>query len=67
VPLLLKDLHMTLTTYGSLSALAVVAGAIASAIGGRLTDHYGRVKLLIPLMLVTGLLCFVMVLVHSPP
>jgi OPA family glycerol-3-phosphate transporter-like MFS transporter len=66
VPLLLKDLHMTLTTYGSLSALAVVAGAIASGIGGRLTDHYGRVKLLIPLMLVTGLLCFVMVLVHSP-
>lgn len=66
VPLLLKDLHMTLATYGSLSAAAVVAGAVASIIGGRMVDHYGRIKLLVPLMLVTGLLCFAMVLVHNP-
>jgi OPA family glycerol-3-phosphate transporter-like MFS transporter len=66
VPLLLKDLHMSLATYGTVSAVATIAGALASAAGGRLTDHYGRVRLLVPLMLLTGVLCFVMTLVHSP-
>jgi OPA family glycerol-3-phosphate transporter-like MFS transporter len=66
VPLLLKDLHMSLATYGSLSAIALVAGALASIIGGRFTDNYGRVRLLAPFLLVTGLLCFLMVTVHSP-
>ncbi|GAB2986490.1 MFS transporter [Amycolatopsis acidiphila] len=66
VPLLLKDLHMSLATYGTVSAVATIAGALASAAGGRLTDHYGRVRLLVPLMLLTGVLCFIMTLVHSP-
>lgn len=66
VPLLLKDLHMSLATYGSISATALIAGAVASAIGGRLTDHFGRVRLLVPLSMVTGLLCFAMTLVHNP-
>jgi MFS family permease len=66
VPLLLKDLHMSLATYGSVSALATIAGAVASAAGGRLTDHLGRVRLLIPLMLLTTVCCFVMTLVHTP-
>lgn len=65
VPLLLKDLHMSLATYGAVSGAAAVAGAIASAIGGRLTDRLGRVRLLIPLMLLTAVCCFVMTLVHS--
>jgi OPA family glycerol-3-phosphate transporter-like MFS transporter len=65
VPLLLKDLHITLTTYGAVSAVAALTGAIASFAGGRLTDQLGRVRLLIPLMLVTSLCCFGMTLVHS--
>ncbi|MFG1708836.1 MFS transporter [Nonomuraea sp. M3C6] len=66
VPLLLKDLHMTLGTYGAVSGAALVAGAIASALGGRLTDRLGRVRLLVPLMLLTALCCFGMTLAHSP-
>ncbi|WP_064745314.1 MFS transporter [Pseudonocardia acaciae] len=66
VPLLLDDLHMSLATYGSVSAVAAIAGALATAAGGRLADHYGRIRLLVPLMLVTGLLCLAMTLVHTP-
>ncbi|MBX6386615.1 MAG: MFS transporter [Microbispora sp.] len=65
VPLLLKDLDMSLATYGAVSAAAAVAGAVASMIGGRLTDRLGRVRLLVPLMLLTALCCFAMTLVHS--
>ncbi|SDK92046.1 MFS transporter [Nonomuraea jiangxiensis] len=66
VPLLLKDLHMSLETYGTVSGVAAVAGAIASIVGGRLTDRLGRVRLLIPLMALTAVCCFAMTLVHSP-
>ncbi|HEX3789815.1 MAG TPA: MFS transporter [Pseudonocardiaceae bacterium] len=65
VPLLLTDLHMSLATYGLVSAAGVLAGVFASAIGGRLTDHVGRVRLLVPLTLFTAVCCFLMVLVHS--
>lgn len=65
VPLLLTDLDIDLTTYGSVSAVAAVSGAVAAAIGGRLTDHLGRVRLLVPLMLLTALCCLAMTLVHS--
>jgi OPA family glycerol-3-phosphate transporter-like MFS transporter len=66
VPLLLEDLHMSLATYGSVSAVAVIAGAVAAAVGGRLTDRLGRVRLLVPLMLLTAVCCFAMTLVHTP-
>ncbi|KAB8190854.1 MFS transporter [Nonomuraea phyllanthi] len=66
VPLLLKDLDMSLATYGAVSGTAAVAGAIASILGGRLTDRLGRVRLLIPLMALTAVCCFGMTLVHSP-
>lgn len=65
VPLLLIDLDIDLITYGSVSAGAMVVGAIAAALGGRLTDHVGRVRLLVPLMVLTALCCFAMTLVHS--
>lgn len=65
VPLLEKDLHMPLTVYGGISAIAVLAGAVASVFGGRLVDNVGRVRLLIPLMLATSLCCFGMTLVHN--
>ncbi|WP_326823761.1 MFS transporter [Streptosporangium sp. NBC_01756] len=66
VPLLLKDLEMNLATYGAVSAAAAVTGAVAAAVGGRLTDHLGRVRLLVPLMMLTAVCCFGMTLVHSP-
>ncbi|GAA5082647.1 OPA family glycerol-3-phosphate transporter-like MFS transporter [Thermocatellispora tengchongensis] len=66
VPLLLKDLEMSLATYGAVSAAAALAGAVASIVGGRLTDRVGRVRLLVPLMMLTALCCFAMTLVHSP-
>ncbi len=66
VPLLLKDLDMSLATYGAVSGAAAISGAIASAVGGRLTDRLGRVRLLIPLMMLTAVCCFAMTLVHSP-
>jgi MFS family permease len=66
VPLLLKDLHMSLTTYGSISAVAAGSGALAAVVGGRLTDHLGRVRLLVPLMMLTAFCCLAMTLVHTP-
>jgi MFS family permease len=66
VPLLLEDLEMTLATYGAISAVAAVAGALAGIIGGRLTDKVGRVRLLVPLMMLTAICCFAMALIRSP-
>ncbi len=65
VPLLLSDLRISLPTYGAVSAAATVAGAIAAGIGGRLTDHFGRVRLLVPLLLLTAVCCLAMTLVGS--
>jgi OPA family glycerol-3-phosphate transporter-like MFS transporter len=66
VPLLLPDLGMTLPTYGAIAAAAAIAGAISGILAGRLADKYGRVRLLIPSMLLTALLCFAMTLVTTP-
>ncbi|GAA4879928.1 MFS transporter [Saccharopolyspora cebuensis] len=66
VPLLLDDLDMSLVTYGSVSAIALIAGAVAAMAGGRLTDIVGRVRLLVPLLLVTALMCYGMTLVTTP-
>jgi MFS family permease len=66
VPLLLKDLHMTLTTYGAIGAVAVAVGAVSAAIGGRLADRWGRTILLVPIMFVTAILDYATVLVHAP-
>ena len=66
LPLMLKGLHMSLTTYGGIAALSVVAGAVAAVAGGPLADRWGRVTLLVPSLLLTGLCDLAMVLVHSP-
>lgn len=65
-PLLMHDLGMSLTTYGAISAAAALTGAVAGLVGGRLTDTIGRVRLLVPLMLLTSLLCLGMTLVQTP-
>lgn len=66
VPLLLEDLHMSLSTYGLIAAVSVLAGAASAMIGGRLCDLWGRVTLLVPALFVTALMDFAMLLVHSP-
>src|SRR3954463_288671 len=66
VPLLLPELKMSLTTYGLIAAAASIVGAFAGIIAGRLTDKIGRVRLLIPAMMLTSLLCFAMTLVTTP-
>ncbi|GAA4864924.1 MFS transporter [Saccharopolyspora rosea] len=65
VPLLTRDLGISLVTYGAVSAVALTVGAVAAAVGGRLTDRWGRVRVLVPLMLLTAVLCYGMALVDS--
>lgn len=66
LPLLLRSLHMSLTTYGLIAAASVIAGASSAYAGGRYADRLGRVTLLVPTLILTGLVDFGMVLVHNP-
>ena len=66
VPLLLKDMNMSLSTYGLITAISFLFGAVASLLGGSLADKYGRVRVLIPMMAICALLAFAMVLVNTP-
>jgi MFS family permease len=66
VPLLLRDLHMSLATYGEITALSVVLGAIAAAASGPLADRWGRVTLLVPSLFLTGLCDLALTLVRGP-
>jgi OPA family glycerol-3-phosphate transporter-like MFS transporter len=66
VPLLLDDLGMSLTTYGLIGAVAVAAGAVSAAIGGRLADRWGRTLLLVPTLFVTAVCDFATAFVQSP-
>jgi MFS family permease len=65
LPLLLKGLDMKLTTYGLIAAASVIAGGVAAYFGGRLADQRGRVVLLVPTLILTGLADLAMMLVHS--
>lgn len=67
LPLILTDLHMSLTTYGTLGAMSAIVGAVAALVGGRLTDRIGRVKLLVPGLFLVALCCLGMVFVNSIP
>jgi MFS family permease len=66
IPLILADLHMSLKTYGLIGAVAVLAGALSAAIGGRLADQWGRTVLLVPTLFLTALCDYATVLVNSP-
>lgn len=65
LPLLLKDLHMSLGTYGVIQAVTTLTGAASALFAGRWCDRAGRVKVLTPLLFLTGLSCLAMVLVHN--
>ena len=66
LPLLLDDLDMSLTTYGLVASASLVAGAISAGVGGRLSDSWGRVTVLVPALLLTSFCVYAMVLVRSP-
>ncbi|WDL97712.1 MFS transporter [Alicyclobacillus sp. ALC3] len=65
LPLILTGLHMSLTTYGLISAGSTAAGAIGAYYSGRLADSRGRVFALVPSLFVTAFCVYAMVLVHS--
>lgn len=65
LPLLLEDLDMSLSTYGVVAAVSLVAGAVSAAIGGRLSDTWGRVTILVPALILTAFCVYAMVLVDS--
>lgn len=65
LPLLLKDLHMDLGTYGVIQAVTTLVGAASALLAGRWCDRVGRVKVLTPLLFLTGFCCLAMVLVHT--
>jgi OPA family glycerol-3-phosphate transporter-like MFS transporter len=66
LPLILDDLHMSLRTYGLIAAVAVLAGGVSAAIGGRLADRWGRTVLLVPTLFLTAVCDFATTLVTTP-
>lgn len=60
LPLLLKDLGMTPSFYGSITAASLVAGALAGYLGGEMVDRIGRVKILIPFAFISAASCLYM-------
>ncbi|HEY3687060.1 MAG TPA: MFS transporter [Streptosporangiaceae bacterium] len=65
LPLLLKDLGMSLGTYGLIQAVTTLTGAVSALLAGRWCDRVGRVKVLTPLLFLTGFCCLAMVLVSN--
>ncbi|MCL6599832.1 MAG: MFS transporter [Alicyclobacillus macrosporangiidus] len=65
LPLLMRDLHMTLGQYGEIASISVVASAVSAMIFGPLADRYGRVRFLVPSLFLTAACVYGMVLVHS--
>jgi OPA family glycerol-3-phosphate transporter-like MFS transporter len=54
LPLLMKDLGMSLTVYGVLAAGSVLVGGLSAGVGGILSDRLGRVTILVPTLTVTA-------------
>ncbi|WP_245565266.1 MFS transporter [Nocardioides insulae] len=58
--LLLDDLGMSLKVYSLITAASLMVGAVAGYYGGRLVDRFGRVRLLVPFLFLSGIACFAM-------
>lgn len=65
IPMLMEDLDMSLTTYGLIAAVSVVFAGASALIFGPLADRYGRVRFLVPSLILTGIVVFSMVFVQS--
>jgi len=60
LPLMLKDLHMSVQTYGLITAASLLVGALAGYLGGELVDRVGRVRILIPFAFLSAAACLFM-------
>ncbi|MEV3983509.1 MFS transporter [Nonomuraea sp. NPDC049758] len=65
LPLLMKDLGMSLTVYGLLAAGSVLIGGLSAGVGGILSDRWGRVTLLVPTLTVTAACNFLLATVDT--
>lgn len=65
LPLLLKDLSMSLTVYGLIAATSVLVGGLSAAFGGILSDRWGRVTILVPTLTVTAACNFLLATVST--
>jgi MFS family permease len=60
VLMLLDGLKMTLTQYGLISAVSVIAAAVSALVFGPIADRHGRVRFLIPSLFLTAICVFLM-------
>lgn len=65
LPLLLKDLSMSLEVYGLIAALSVLVGGLSAGFGGILSDRWGRVTILVPTLTVVAACNFLLATVDS--
>jgi OPA family glycerol-3-phosphate transporter-like MFS transporter len=65
LPLLQRDLHMTLEVYGLIAAVSVLVGGLSAGFGGILSDRWGRVTILVPTLTVTAACNFLLATVDS--
>ncbi|MER7506016.1 MFS transporter [Nonomuraea pusilla] len=65
LPLLMRDLGMSLTVYGQLAALSVLVGGLSAGFGGILCDRWGRVAILVPTLTVTAACNFLLATVET--
>ncbi|MER6949395.1 MFS transporter [Nonomuraea sp. NPDC000554] len=65
LPLLMKDLGMSLTVYGQIAAVSVLVGGLSAGFGGILSDRWGRVTILVPTLTVTAACNFLLATVDS--
>ncbi|MEV0346309.1 MFS transporter [Nonomuraea sp. NPDC050680] len=65
LPLLQRDLHMSLEVYGLIAAASVLVGGLSAAFGGILSDRWGRVTILVPTLTVTAACNFLLATVDS--
>ena len=65
LPLLQRDLHMSLEVYGLIAAASVLVGGLSAGFGGILSDRWGRVTILVPTLTVTAACNFLLATVDS--
>ncbi|MEU4227118.1 MFS transporter [Nonomuraea sp. NPDC026600] len=65
LPLLQRDLNMSLEVYGLIAAVSVLVGGLSAGFGGILSDRWGRVTILVPTLTVTAACNFLLATVDS--
>jgi MFS family permease len=52
IPDIIKEFHISYTTSSWILSAYLIAGAVATPIGGKLSDIYGRKKMVITIMII---------------